>query len=133
MSQAEIVDRKWERLLGGLNGGNTWVVVPENLEGISPKERCHFHIHMYGDGEISIYFAHKDKSDGWQKDVIFRFSRYWFERYSGQSVSISDNMNAILSDLQLHQISDDVAAKINAECIGDWQPIDPKDNRKRFW
>ena len=109
------------------------MVVPENLEDMSPTERCYFHIHMYGDGEISIYFARKGKSGGWQKDDIFCFSRYRFERYSGQSVSISDNMNAILYDLQLHQISDDVAGKINAECIGDWQPIDPKDNRKRFW
>ena len=133
MSQAEIVAYGWERFLGVLTGGNAWMVVPENLEDISPKERCYFHIHMYGDGEISIYFARKDKSGGWQKDDIFCFSRYRFERYSGQSISISDNMNAILRDLQFHQISDDVAAKINAECTGDWQPIDPKDSRKRFW
>ena len=49
------------------------MVVPENLEDISPKQRCYFHIHMYGDGEISIYFAHRDKSGGWQKDDIFVF------------------------------------------------------------
>ena len=120
LSQAEIVDYKWERFLDGLIGGNSWMVVPENLEDLSPKERCYFHIHMYGDGEISIYFARKDKSGCWQKDDIFCFSRYRFERYSGQSVSISDNMNAILYDLELNQILDDVAAKINAECTGDW-------------
>lgn len=68
------------RFLGGLIGGNSWMVVPENLENLSPKERCYFHIHMYGDGEISIYFARKDKSGRWQKDDIFCFSRYRFER-----------------------------------------------------
>ena len=132
-SQAEVVALGWEKFLDRLSGGNAWMLMPLDLEIIAPDLRYYFQAFMFGDGEIDVFFTHATQSGGWKRDEVFYFSRYRFERYSSEGCTVSSNMNALLADRKLPQISENLSVAIDAQLKGDWNPIDPQDNRKRFW
>ena len=132
-SQNQVVDAGQEKFLDHPRGGDAWMILPRDIENIAPQARHYFHANMFGDGEINVTFLQAKKKGGWLKAEVFYFSKYRFERYSTKSFNIVSNMNALLADRKLPGISDEVAAKIETRFIGDWQPIDPYDSRKRFW
>ena len=132
-SKTEIVALGWEKFMDHMKGAEVWIILPQDFEKILPAARHYFHAHMFGDGEINVFFSEANVDGGWQKDEVFYFSRYRFERYSDKSCTISSNMNAILADRHLPQISEKLLAEIDAKLIGEWGIIDPHDNRKRFW
>lgn len=132
-SQADVVALGWEKFIDHLQGGNAWMLLPQDLEIIVPHLRYYFQAFMFGDGEIDVFFTHASQSGSWQRDEVFYFSRYRFERYSSDGCTVSSNMNAFIADRNLPRISDKLSVEIDARLIGDWNPIDPQDNRKRFW
>jgi len=132
-SQIQVVDAGWEKFLDHIRGEDVWMILPRDIENIAPQARHYFRANMFGDGEINVTFLQAKKKGGWLKGEVFYFSKYRFERYSTKSINIVSNMNALLADQKLPGISDEVAAEIEACLIGDWQPIDPHDSRKRFW
>ena len=132
-SQAEVIALGWEKFIDHLSGGDAWMLLPLDLEIITPELLYYFQAFMFGDGEINVFFTQANQSGGWQRDEVFYFSRCRFERYSGKSCTVSSNMNALLADRQLPRISEKLVAEIDARLIGEWGIIEPHDTRKRFW
>ena len=97
-SQNQVVDAGWEKFLDHLQGENAWMILPRDIETISPQARHYFHANIIGDGEINVSFLQAKKKGDWHRDEVFYFSKYRFERYSTRSFTIVSNMNASLAD-----------------------------------